>query len=70
MDSEFTSSLSPHCDTPACQARAFSASTGAVVQRLSPHHQEQVPEHTNLTPAMKADVYSLIARIDPAYSRR
>jgi hypothetical protein len=48
----------------------FSASTGAVVQRLSPHHQEQVPEHTNLTPAMKADVYSLIARIDPAYSRR
>ncbi|HET9835412.1 MAG TPA: hypothetical protein VFP88_03580 [Rhodanobacteraceae bacterium] len=48
----------------------FSASTGAVVQKLSPHHQEQVPEHTNLTPAMKADVYSVIARIDPAYSHR
>lgn len=47
-----------------------SASTGAVVQELSPHHQEQVPEHTDLTPAMKSDVYSVIARIDPAYWHR
>lgn len=46
----------------------FSASTGAVVRTLSPHRQQQLPQHSNVTPAMKADVYGLIALMDPAYS--
>lgn len=48
----------------------FSASTGAVLQKLSPHHQEQMPQYTDVTPTMKEGVYSVIARIDPAYSHR
>lgn len=47
----------------------FSTATGAVVKTLSPHRQQQLPQHSNVTPAMKDDVYGLIALVDPAYFR-
>jgi len=46
----------------------FSTATGAVVKTLSPHHQQAMPQHTDVTPTMKADVHDLIALVDPAYS--
>lgn len=48
----------------------FSTDTGAVVKSLSPHHQQAMPQHTDVTPTMKDDVYGLIALVDPAYPRR
>lgn len=48
----------------------FSAATGAVVKTLSPHHQQAMPQHTDVTPTMKDDVYGLIALVDPAYPHR
>jgi len=47
--------------------RIFSTATGALVGKSSPHHQLSMPDHVDITPAFKAEVYEVIRRIDPAY---
>lgn len=45
----------------------FSTATGALVGKLSPHRQLPMPDHVNITPAFKAEVYEVIRLIDPTY---
>lgn len=47
--------------------RVFSTATGTLVAESSPHRQRSMPDHVDITPAFKAEVYEVIRSIDPAY---
>lgn len=47
--------------------RIFSTATGTLVAESSPHRQRSMPDHVDITPAFKAEVYEVIRSIDPAY---
>ena len=46
----------------------FSAGTGKLLDKFSSHDQENLPQHADVTPAMKTEIYRVVARIDPGYS--
>ncbi|MDE2271651.1 MAG: hypothetical protein KGJ94_06660 [Xanthomonadaceae bacterium] len=45
-----------------------SADTGTQLDKFSLHDQENMPQHADVTPTMKTEIYKVIARIDPGYS--
>lgn len=47
--------------------QVFSTATGVLIQKQALHHQQTMPDHTNVTPAFKAEVDRVIRSIDPAY---
>lgn len=47
--------------------QVFSTTTGALIHKLSLHHQQAMPDHANVTPVFKMEVYRVIRSIDPAY---
>jgi len=47
----------------------FSAATGALLETFSRHEHQDMPQHANVTPLMRADANALIEQIDPGYPR-
>jgi len=47
----------------------FSAATGALLETFSRHEHQDMPQHANVTPIIRADAHALIEQIDPGYSR-
>jgi len=47
----------------------FSAATGALLETFSRHEHQDMPQHANVTPIIRADADALIEQIDPGYSR-
>lgn len=45
----------------------FSAATGALLGTFSRHEHQDMPQHANVTPIIRADANALIEQIDPAY---
>lgn len=46
----------------------FSTASGALVRKLTLHNRMEMPQHSNVTPAIKAGAYEVIKQIDPAFS--
>ena len=46
----------------------FDARSGALVRKSALHQRQDVPDRANVTTFIKADAYSVIAGLDPAYS--
>jgi hypothetical protein len=46
----------------------FDARSGALIGKSALHQRQNAPDRANVTTFIKADAYSVIARLDPAYS--